>query len=199
MADEKNLGANKNAGAGRQTRWGARQLATMALFVALSAVFAFIPIPLFPPAAMFGITYDPANVPAMLGGFGYGPGAGCLIGILGSLVHGLIASDLVGTFMNIGVVVAFVLPAALICRKSKTSARLIMGLIVGSVLSVAVAIPLNLIIWPHFYGIPFDETLTYVVPLMLPFNALKALLNSVLSFLLYVSLRSFFEQATGRR
>jgi riboflavin transporter FmnP len=171
----------------------------MALFVALSTVFAFIPIPIFPPAAAFGITYDPANVPAVLGGFGYGPGAACLIGILGALVHGLIASDLVGTFMNIGVVVAFALPAALICRRSKTNTRLIVGLIVGSVLSVAVAIPLNLIIWPQFYGIPFEETLTYVVPMMLPFNALKALLNSVLSFLLYKYLRSFFEPSAVRR
>jgi riboflavin transporter FmnP len=57
----------------------------------------------------------------------------------------------------------------------------------------------NLVIWPQFYGIPFDVTLTYVVPLMLPFNAIKALLNSVLSFLLFLSLRRFLEPMTRQR
>jgi riboflavin transporter FmnP len=175
----------------------------MALFTALCAVFAFIPLPIFPPAALFGITYDPANVPAMLGGLGFGPGAGCLIGVLGWILHGLLSSDYIGALINIVVVLAFVVPGALICRKSKTTARLVVGLVVGSIVSVAVIIPVNLVIWPQFYGIPFDETLTYVVPLMLPFNALKALLNSVLSFLLYKSLWRFFrpaaEPATGQR
>jgi riboflavin transporter FmnP len=165
----------------------------MALFVALSALFAFIPLPLFPPATMFGITYDPANVPAALGGFAYGPGAGCLIGILGQAIHGLLAGDYIGALMNIVAVCAFVLPAALICRRSRTIPRLITGLIVGGLASVAVIIPANLVIWPQFYGIPLEATLTYVVPLMLPFNLLKALLNSVLSFLLYQSLHRFLE------
>jgi riboflavin transporter FmnP len=166
----------------------------MALFTALCAVFAFIPLPIFPPAALFGITYDPANVPAVLGGLGFGPGAGCLIGVLGWVLHGLLASDYIGALMNITVVLAFVAPCALICRRSKTTARLVVGLVAGSIVSVAVIIPVNLVIWPQFYGIPFDETLTYIVPLMLPFNALKALLNSVLSFLLYKSLWRFFPQ-----
>jgi riboflavin transporter FmnP len=171
----------------------------MALFVALSAVFAFIPLPLFPPATAFGITYDPANVPAMLGGFAYGPGAGCLIGILGQALHGLLTSDYIGALMNIVAVIAFVLPSALICRRSRTTARLIIGLIVGSIASVAFIIPANLIIWPQFYGMPLELTLTYVVPLMLPFNALKVLLNSVQSLLLYKSLHSFLEPKTGWR
>jgi riboflavin transporter FmnP len=186
-------------GTGRRTHWSARQLATMALFTALSAVFAFVPLPLFPPATAFGITYDPANVPAMLGGFVYGPGSGCLIGILGQIIHGLIAGDYIGALVNSVAVAAFVLPAAFICRRSRTNSRLIIGLIVGSVASIAVIIPVNLVIWPQFYGMPLDVTLTYVIPLMLPFNALKVVLNSVLSFLLYKSLHRFLEPLAERR
>jgi riboflavin transporter FmnP len=183
----------------RRTRWSARQLATMALFTALSAVLAFIPIPLFPPATAFGITYDPGNVPVMLGGFAYGAGAGCLIGVLGQLIHGLATSDYIGALINIAAVVAFVVPAALICRRSRANARLVIGLIVGSVVSIAVIIPVNLIVWPQFYGIPFEETLTFIIPLMLPFNVLKVVLNSVLSFLLYKSLSRFLEPIAERR
>jgi riboflavin transporter FmnP len=171
----------------------------MALFTALGTVFAFIPIPIFPPAAAFGITYDPAAVPAMLGGLGYGPGAGSLIGVLGLAIHGLLSSDYVGALINIAAVLPFVLGCSLVCRKSKTNLRLIIGLLVGSVLSVAVIIPANLLIWPQFFGIPFDVALTYVVPLMLPFNILKAILNSVLSFLLFKSLRRFLEPDAAQR
>jgi riboflavin transporter FmnP len=163
----------------------------MALFVALSATFAFIPLPVFPPATLFGITYDPATVPAMLGGFAYGPGAGCLVAILGQALHGLLASDYIGALVNIVVATAFVLPAALICRRSRTTPRLIVGLIAGSIASVALIIPVNLIIWPQFYGMTLEVSITYIIPLMLPFNILKALLNSVLSFLLYKSLTRF--------
>ncbi|MCL1846402.1 MAG: ECF transporter S component [Coriobacteriia bacterium] len=194
---ENDKSAGKSAGpqsAGRQTRWSARQLAIMAIFIALGALFGFIPIPIFPPAASFGITYDPANVPAMLGGFAYGAGAGSIIGILSAVVHGLLVGDIVGTCMNIVAVVGFVVPAALICRKSRSNVRLIVALVVGSLVSVALIIPANLIVWPNFYGIPFDVTLTFVVPLMLPFNLLKVLLNSILSFILYKSLHKLLER-----
>jgi riboflavin transporter FmnP len=169
----------------------------MALFVALSAVLALVRLPIFPPATLFGITYDPASVPAMLGGLAYGAGAGCLIGILAQILNGLLASDYIGALINIVAMCAFVLPTALICRRSRTTLRLIVGLAVGSIVSVACIIPINLIIWPQFYGIPFAETLTYIVPLMLPFNILKVLLNSALSLLLYKSLAWFLRPTGG--
>lgn len=185
---------DNNANKGRQTYWSARQLAIMSIFIALGALLAFIPLPIFPPAAAFGITYDPSNVPAILGGLAFGAGPGSIIGILSAALHGLLTGDYVGTMMNIVAVVGFVVPAALICRTRRTTGRLIVGLIVGSLVSVALIIPANLIVWPLYYGIPFDVTLTYVVPLMLPFNLLKALLNAVLSFALYKSLYKLLQR-----
>ena len=178
---------------GRQTRWSARQLAIMAIFIALGALLGFIPIPILP--AMPTITYDPANVPAILGGFVYGPGAGCIIGILSSLVHGLLVGDVIGTAMNMVAVVTFVIPAALILHKNKkSSVRLIVALVVGSLISVACMIPANFIGWYLYSGVPFEVTVTWVLPILLPFNLVKALLNSVLSFILYKSLYKLLER-----
>jgi riboflavin transporter FmnP len=66
-------------------------------------------------------------------------------------------------------------------------------LVVGVIVSVALIIPANLIVWPQFYHVPMDYTLSMIVPLMLPFNLMKATINAVLSFLLYKSLRSLLE------
>ncbi|MCL2631530.1 MAG: ECF transporter S component [Coriobacteriia bacterium] len=176
-----------------QPKWTARQLATMALFIALGAILAFVAIPIFPPAAAFGITYDPANIPAIVGGLAFGPAAGLTIGVLSAVVRGILGSDIVGAIMNIVAVIGFVLPCATIYNKNRTTTQLVIGLVVGCLVSVALIIPANLVVWPYFFKIPFDVTVTFVVPLMLPFNLLKAGLNGVLSMVLYKSLKSLLE------
>jgi riboflavin transporter FmnP len=176
-----------------QTRWSARQLATMALFIGLGAVLGFIPIPIWPMAATFGITYDPANVPATLGGLGFGTGPGLVIGILSSVVHGILTADMVGTGMNIVAVVGFLVPPAMMCKNDKSSKRMALGLGIGCLTSVALIIPANIFVWPNFFHMPLDATIEAIVPIMLPFNLLKAVLNAVLSFLLYKSLHKLME------
>jgi riboflavin transporter FmnP len=165
----------------------------MALFIALGTVLAFIAIPIWPLAATWGITYDPANVPTMIGGLAFGPGAGMVIGVLSAAIHCIFTTDFVGACMNVVAVFGFVVPAAGIYRKERTTSRLILGLIVGCITSVLLIIPANLIVWPVFYGLPLATSLTYVVPLMIPFNLLKAGLNSVLSLALYKSLHRLIE------
>ena len=177
----------------QQARWSARQLATMALFAALGALLAQLQLPIFPLAASIGITYDPSNVPAMIGGLAFGPSAGLIIGILSAVARALMSGDVVGMCMNIVAVVGFVAPASLIYKRKRTTGQLIIGLVVGVIVSVALIIPANLIVWPQFYHVPMDYTLSMIVPLMLPFNLMKATINAVLSFLLYKSLRSLLE------
>ena len=60
--------ASQNAATIKNTnKWSTRQLVTMALMCAVSALFSFVQIPLFPPAPF--LTYDPSLVPAMVCGF----------------------------------------------------------------------------------------------------------------------------------
>jgi len=193
----KPLGNDKDKG--RQTRWSARQLAIMSIFTALGVLLSFLELPLFPPAAASAITYDPSNIPAMLGGFAYGAGPGSIIGILSAIIHGLLKGNPVGAAMNIIGVVGFVVPAALICRKNrKSNARLITGLVVGGLVSTALMILSNFAAFPLFFGIPFSETpatlIPMILPILVPFNLLKVLVNGVFSFVLYKSLYKLLER-----
>jgi riboflavin transporter FmnP len=56
---------------------------------------------------------------------------------------------------------------------------------VGSVTQIVVLIVLNLIVDPIYYGMPYSAVVALVPTALLPFNAAKAAINSVLTFLVY--------------
>lgn len=168
------------------SRWSTRQLVTMALFCALATVLSFIEFPIFP-AAPF-LKYDASFVPIMVGGFAYGAGPGIIIGMVTALLHGIITGNIAGAIMNILVVVGYVLPAALIYRKVHRRRGAVIGLIVGSLVSIGMAILGNLVITPLYTGTPLEAIIGMIIPILLPFNALKALINSLITLLCYKSI-----------
>jgi len=176
-------------------RWETRQLATMALFIAIGVVLSFIEFPLIP--AVPWLFYDASNVPAMLAGFAFGPAAGCLVGTLIALLHGLLKVDPVGAVMNIIGMVFYVLPAALLYKRFKGTGSIIVGLVLGSVVSAAVVILANFVFTPLYFGGTVEEVMMMLVPVLLPFNALKVLLNSVLAFVLYKSLYRLLNRSSA--
>jgi riboflavin transporter FmnP len=48
-----------------------------------------------------------------------------------------------------------------------------------------VMIPVNLIIQPNFYGVPVEVVKSLLVPAIIPFNLIKAGINSLLTLLVY--------------
>ena len=182
----------KDDTSGRATHWSARQLAIMAILVALGAVLAFIGLPIVP--FLPTVTYDAANVPAIIGSLIFGPVAGCIIGVLSFLIYLLFSGDVIGVCINIVLMIGFIVPAALICKKSKSIPRLIIGLVVGCVVVLILMVPTNLIGWYLYAGNPFETTLDFVIPFLLPMNLFKVLMNSVLSFILYKSLHKLIER-----
>jgi ECF transporter S component (folate family) len=173
----------------RQTRWSARQLATMALFVALGIILSFIEFPLLPGTDF--LKFDASSVTAMTIGFSFGPAAGCLVGVLVAWIHGLFSGNLWGALMNSVVVLAFVLPAAVAYKRNGGTASTVVGLVISCICMVAVAIIMNLVITPIYMGVPVEAVMAMILPILLPFNILKAVINAVLSFVLLRSLRTF--------
>ena len=127
-------------------RWNTRVLVTMALMTAISVLLSFIEFPLLPTAAF--LKFDASAMPAMVCGFAYGCGAGCAVGIVGAIIHGLLMADFSGTVMNILVVVGYIIPSALIYRRFHTFRGACVGLAAGIVFSVALSIVGNLIVPP---------------------------------------------------
>jgi riboflavin transporter FmnP len=128
----------------------------------------------------------------MLGGLGFGGGAGSIIGVLATLIHGLLKGDFVGAFMNVTAVLAYVLPAAAVYKKFNSVGGSLVGLALGSVVSLVVVVLMNLWVTPLYYGMPFIAIFD-MLPAIILFNAFKVLLNSILSFALLASLKPLFD------
>jgi len=193
QAAEKKAEKKVSKTTGRETHWSARQLALMSISIALGTLLAFITIPLIPGAPT--LTYDPGNVPAIFGGFAFGPVAGCIIGVLSLLLHFLFSGDnWVGPAINAILLIAVIVPAALIYRRKRTTQRLIVGLVVGCLAAMALVIPTNLVAWYIYAGMTVDVTLPFILASVLPFNVIKLLLNAILSFGLYKSLYKLVER-----
>jgi len=174
-----------------QPRWTTRQLAAMALLCSLSLLLSFIEFPIFP-AAPF-LKYDAGFVPIMIAGFAYGAGAGFATGLVQIVLHGLIMGDVPGSLMNIIVVAGYVLPASAIYARFHTRAGAYGGLAVGSIVGVACAIGANLLITPFYMGVTIDAVIAMILPILLPFNLLKACINSVLTAFAYKGTSNFLK------
>ena len=164
-------------------RWSTRQLVTMALLVAVGAIFSFVALPIFPAAAF--LTYDPSLVPAMVAGFAFGTGPGVAVGVLIAVLHGLLTGEWVGSLMNIVATLGYILPAAIIYARSRTYKAAIGGLVLSMVVATVASVVANLTIGVAFwYGTP-DAVLPLVVPALIPFNLLKTFLNSLITLGVY--------------
>ncbi len=172
--------------------WSTRKLVILALFTALSLIVSFVEVPIFP-AAPF-LKYDPSAAVAAIAACGFGPAAGLIVGIVSACIHGLIMGDPWGSLMTIIVVACWTLPLAFIYRAKKTRVAAVIGLVVGSVLALAGAIGGNLLITPIYTGTDVATVAAMIIPILLPFNVMKVLINDVLVFLLYKPVEGLIEK-----
>ena len=70
---------------------------------------------------------------------------------------------------------------------------LIVGLLISCVLAVGTAMVMNYFVTPIYTGAPVQAIVSMMIPILLPFNILKTLLNSILGGLLMKSLHSFIK------
>lgn len=182
MSDVSRMRGESPSQGSNGSKWGTRKLVILALFTALSLILSFIEAPIFP-AAPF-LKYDPSACIAALAACGFGPVAGLVVGIVSAMIHGLIMGDPWGSLMTIIAVTFWIVPIALIYRTKKTMGTLLAGLIAGSILSLAAAIGGNLLITPIYTGTDMMVVAAMILPILLPFNALKIVINDVLMFAL---------------
>lgn len=181
-------------------KWDTRQLVTMALMCALSALLSFIEFPLLP--GVTWLKYDASAMPALVSGFAFGPAAGLAVGVVSAVIHGILLADFSGAIMNILVVTGFVLPAAFIYCKKRTFKSAVVGLVFSVMGATVMAILGNLVITPLYLGVPFDAVVAMILPILTPFNLIKAILNGVLTLIVYKSVSNLItpkkKQVKGR-
>lgn len=164
-----------------------RQLTVMAMLVAISVVLVYaLHFPLFP-AAPF-LEYDPADIPILIGTFTYGPIAGLLLTLVASGVQALTVSAQSGVYgflMHMISTSALCLTAGTIYKYKHTRLGAVIALICGTLAMGLVMLLANHFITPYFMGVPTEMVDKMLLSVFLPFNLLKAGINSVITFILY--------------
>ena len=171
------------------------RLAKMGMLVAISVVLVyFIHCPIFPAVAF--LEYDPADIPILIGTFAFGPVAGVLLTIVTSVVQGVTvsaASGAYGIIMHIIATSVLVIVAGVIYKFNKTRKGAVIALICGTAAMAVVMIGANLIITPLFMGVP-RSMVWDLMPFIVGFNAIKAGINSIVTFFLYKRISGFLHR-----
>lgn len=161
-----------------------RSLLCMAMLAALAiAADIFLRIP-----GIGGfLTYEPKDVILTIGGFIFGAVPGIIMSLIVCLVEMVTVSTTgpIGLLMNFLSSALFVGVSAVIYGRKKTLSRAIIGLVAGSLAMTAIMLLWNYIITPVYMNVPREAVVQMILPLLLPFNLLKAALNSVLVLFLY--------------
>ncbi|MCU6756662.1 Riboflavin ECF transporter S component RibU [uncultured Eubacterium sp.] len=171
------------------------RLAKMGMLVAISIVLVyFIHFPIFP--AVPFLEYDPADISILIGTFAFGPLAGILLTVVTSVIQGVTvsaASGLYGIIMHVISTSVLVLVAGLIYKYNKTRKGAVIALLCGVAAMTLVMIGANMIITPLFMGVP-RNIVWDLMPFIAGFNAIKAGINSVVTFLLYKRISGFLHR-----
>ena len=172
------------------------RLVKLGMLTALSIILVYvIRFPIFPAATY--LEYDMADVPILIGTFLYGPWWGLALTAVVSLLQWLLVSPQgmwVGAVMHFCATGSYVVAAGLIYSYNKTRAGALLGMTVGAVLQTLMMIPMNLIFSVHFYGIPRESIIALLPTAIIPFNAIKTVANSLITFLLYKRVSKIFER-----
>ncbi len=165
-------------------RAGVDRVVKLGMLAALSCLMMLIRFPLFLPF----LEYDMADVPILIGVFLYGPWWGLLLTLVVCVLQGLTVSagsGLVGVMMHFFATGGFAVVAGLIYRRRHTFRGALLALACGSLTMIALMVPLNLIFTGYFMGTPIDAIVALLLPAIIPFNAVKAVGNSLITLLLY--------------
>jgi len=164
-----------------------KKLTVMAMLVAISVVLVYlVHFPIFPAASF--LEYDPADIPILIGAFAYGPVAGVVLTVIASLIQGFTVSaksGLYGILMHIIATSTLVVIAGSLYRVKHTRAGAVIGLLCGTVSMGLVMMAANHFITPYFMNAPVAVVDAMLLPIILPFNLVKAGLNSTVTFIVY--------------
>lgn len=133
------------------------------------------------------LTYEPKDVVLTIGAFIFGPVAGILMSFVVCLVEMITISNsgLIGLAMNFLASAVFVGVASTIYYRKKTLTRAVIGLVAGAFAMIVIMLLWNYILTPIYTGMPREAILDMFLPLLVPFNSIKAGLNAALTLLLY--------------
>lgn len=163
-------------------------LVKMALLSAMALILRYIEFPILPLFPWLQIDFS--DVPALICGFGFGPLAGIVVELLKNTLIVVIkgtSTGFVGELANFLVGVALILPVSLLYYKKRSKKTFLLGIILSLVFMELLAIVTNIYLLLPIYGMHMSSSklLQYVIYGLIPFNGIKAVLVSIVTYLIY--------------
>ncbi|MBD8048327.1 ECF transporter S component [Clostridium faecium] len=160
----------------------------LSLLSAIAFILMYFDFPILP--AFPWLKMDLSDVPALMGAFAFGPLAGAIIEAFKNLLILLLkgtSTGFIGEMANFLIGVSLVCPAAYIYHKNKTLKTAILSMFVGLISMEIVGIIANVFFLIPIYmpTMPKDELIKYVMYGILPFNGIKSVIVSAVTFILY--------------
>jgi riboflavin transporter FmnP len=168
-----------------------RKLSALSMLAAISIILICLnfPIPIFPSY----LKYDFADVPILLASFAFGPVAGVLVTLIASALQAfvIVGDGPYGFLMHSVATSSLALVAGTIYHFWHTRKGAIIALACGTVTMTGVMLLMNHFVTPFYTGWPTEAVDAILLPQILPFNLLKAGVNSVITFFVYKSISRY--------
>lgn len=185
-----------------------RRLTITAVLAAVAAALMTfeMPLPFMPPF----LKIDPSSVPILIGGFVLGPLSAVVMALIKALVHAMsTTTGGVGELADFIITSSFAVTAAVIYKKHHTKKGALLACL-GGVIAITLAgiIANKLLLIPFYSTIMPMETIfavcgkvnplihdlnTYIIFGVVPFNMLKGIIISALTFLVYKKMAGFIK------
>ncbi len=122
----------------------------------------------------------------------YGPIYGVSSALIAALLEFFTVSDtgIYGLIMNFLSSGTFAFVCGIIYKYKRTFSGAILSLVFAAISVVAVMITANIFITPFYMGVPRSSIIPMILPLLLPFNTAKIVMNASSTLLLYKPLTS---------
>lgn len=162
-----------------------KSIAVVGMFCAMSFVAVLLGKVI--PNVVGFLSYDPKDALVAVAGFTFGPLYAVIVPVVVALVEMVSISGTgpIGCLMNIISTVSFAFPAALVYKKMKSYQGAVFGLATGVCFMTLLMLLWNYLITPIYMEVQRDVVAGMLLPVFLPFNAIKGGLNAALSLLLY--------------
>ncbi len=168
-----------------------KQISVIGIFSALATVLMLLEIPI---PQLVGFKYDGSEIAALMVGFMIGPWAGILVEIIKDLLYFAIrGTDVVGIVMDLAAGIIFVGISSMIYIRRKTKMRAITSLIIASTLTTVGMAGLNLLVYPPYLHVSYTFILQNYLWIIVLFNLLKTVADSVVVFVVYKKISTFFK------